>query len=52
MHDMYDNQGLPVLLIVVVIILLFTYCRLTVGENLSSQSHSASFSQHTEKAGE
>ena len=32
MHDMYENQAMPVLLALGVFILVLIYCRLTVGD--------------------
>jgi cytochrome b561 len=51
MHDMYENQVMPVLLALGVFILVLAYCRLTVGDAKPGRPPSSSPSPRQETAG-
>ena len=45
MHYMYDNQGLPVLLVVVVMILVIAYCRMKADDTPQQLTRQADTAQ-------
>lgn len=50
MYDLDETQGLAVFLLVLLLILVFAYCRLPLGGTKGGEPHPASTSPSDEKA--
>jgi len=50
MYDSDDNQGFAVLFLVLLLVLVFAYCRLPLGVSETGHPHPTNSSPFTEKA--